>query len=199
MTETKAGTEPKIIPFQLRQGEEILYEGVPARDIFLVWFITKIIPFMGIASFYTFCFYLVSWFAVAAVNNGRYRAGFSLYVVDTVLFFMPIWVAVFYLYYLRLLPTLHYYITNYRCVYSGGFFVKRLRNIPLNKITDIEINQNIFDQAFGLYSLKIFTPAAGARTMPGFENAEIIFYGLRDAQEPLNIIQDKIRIHRAEQ
>ncbi len=75
--------------------------------------------------------------------------------------------------------------------------VKRLRNVPYHKITDVEINQNIAERILSIYSLKIFTPGTGSVGMPGFEKAEITFYGIKDAESPAQIIQETLKKYRA--
>jgi uncharacterized membrane protein YdbT with pleckstrin-like domain len=100
-------------------------------------------------------------------------------------------------YYAKLKGTFQYCITNQRCIFEGGIIIRRKRSVPYHKITDVEINQNIIERGLGISSLKVFTPGTGSAGMPGFEKAEIAFYGLKDAEMPANIIQNILKKYKA--
>ena len=82
-------------------------------------------------------------------------------------------------------------------IFDGGIFIKRTRNVHYHKITDVEVNQNILEQMVGLFSLKIFTPGTASMGTPGFDWAEITFLGLKDAETPAQIINNKLKEFKA--
>lgn len=181
---------------KLQEGEQILFEGKPEKRVFAVWFFTKVIPACVAASFVFGYAYFMLWIFTKAIYCGR-NVAFPVHIIRIAANLVPVWLAIFYLYYLKLRETFNYCITNQRCVFSGGIMVKRIKNVPFHKITDVEINQNIIEQLLGIYSLKIFTPGTGSVGKSGFEQAEIIFFGLKDAEAPANIVQGMLKKYRA--
>lgn len=174
----------------LQEGEEILFEGKPENKIFVMWFFSKIIPaiILWVAMFLGVFFYAIQ-------GRGQKQLFFELLKLSHT-FFMPSVICITSLYYRILKETFHYYVTNYRCIYKGGIIVRRKKDVPFHKITDIEINQNIFERIIGIYSLKIFTQGAGSGGLPGIKKAEITFFGLKDAERPRKIIQDILSKHK---
>lgn len=181
----------------LQEGEEILFEGRPEERIFKMWFFTKVIPTTALASFITFFALMFLWVFFVAIPSGEKNLPFPVYLLRIAFIFAPFWFIFFLFYYRALKNTFHYYITNLRCIFKGGIFVRRRRSVPYHKITDVEINQNIIEHYLCLYSLKIFTPGTGSVGATGFEKAEIVFYGLNDAEVPARIVQDILKKYKA--
>jgi len=182
---------------KLQEAENILFEGKPENKIFAMWFFTKVIPGCIIASFITFFASMFLWTFFVAMPAGKEDIPFPAHILKIVFTLAPVWFVILLFYYYKLKDTFQYCITNQRCVFSGGIMVKRSRNVPYHKITDVEINQNIIERILGIYSLKIFTPGTGSVGLPGFEKAEIIFYGLEDAENPAQIIQGILKKYKA--
>ncbi len=180
----------------LQEQEEILFEGRPEKRIFFMWIFTRVIPVCLVAAF------IILWATLflggiffCAIKQHK-EPPFHL-LPPLLILFLPIVFTLAIFYYKELKNTFRYYITSQRCVFKGGIFVRRLRSVPYHKITDVEINQNIIERILGLYSLKIFTPGTGSVGLPGFEKAEIVFYGLKDAEAPARIIQDILKKYKA--
>ncbi|MDD2688610.1 MAG: PH domain-containing protein [Candidatus Omnitrophica bacterium] len=180
---------------KLQEGEQILFEGRPEKKIFFMWIFTKVIPACVIVSFIILWATLFFGAMFAAATKCK-EPPFHL-LPPLFKFFIPLTFVAALFYYRALKETYHYYITNQRCVFEGGIIVRRLRSVPYHKITDVEINQNIIERFIGLYSLKIFTPGTGSVGVPGFEKAEIVFYGLKDAETAANIIQGILKQYKA--
>lgn len=181
----------------LQEGEELLFEGKPENKIFIMWIFTKVIPGCLFASFIIFYVLMFLWLFLVVAPSGRRNIPFPFHLFRTIATMAPGWFILLLIYYRNLKNTFRYYITNQRCIFDGGIVVRRLRNVPYHKITDVEQNQNIIERLLGLCSLKIFTPGTGSVGMPGFEKAEIVFYGLKDAETPANIIQGIIKKYKA--
>jgi len=181
---------------KLQEGEQILFAGKPEKRVMAVWFFTKVIPACVAASFVFGYLYLIFWIFSGAISCGK-RVSFPAHIIRLALYLVPVWLGIFYLYYLKLRETFDYYVTNQRCVFSGGIVVKRTRNVPFYKITDVEVNQNILEQLLQIYSLKIFTAGTGSVGRPGLEQAEVIFFGLKDADNPSGIIQSILKKYKA--
>lgn len=182
---------------KLQEGEQILFKGRPEKRIFMMWIFTKVIPHCIYVSFISFWLFTVLWIFFVVIPSGQKRIPFPVHLLYTIIFVAPIWSIIFLFYYKALKETFRYYITNQRCIFEGGIIVRRRRNVPYHKITDVEINQNIIERILGIYSLKVFTPGTGSVGMSGFEKAEIVFYGLNDAETPARIIQDILRKYKA--
>lgn len=182
---------------KLQEGEQILFEGKPEKNIFVMWIFTKIIPMCIAACFYTFFTFMFLFVFFVVAPSCKKNMPFPYHLWSIVLILAPVWFIFFLSYYRNLKKTFHYYVTDQRCVFEGGIIVRRIRSVPYHKITDVEINQNIIERSLGICSLKIFTPGTGSVGMPGFEKAEIIFYGLKDADTPSRIIQEIIKKYRA--
>lgn len=182
---------------KLQESEQILFEGKPAEEILIMWIFTKVIPyclFVGLISFYLL---MLGWLFFVVIPLRLKNPAFPIFIIQLAGLTVPLWAIFFVRYYKSLKETFHYYITGQRCIFEGGIIVRRVRSVPYHKITDVEINQNIIEQFLGIYSLKIFTPGTGSMGMPGFEKAEIIFYGLKDAEHPADIIQETLKKYKA--
>ncbi|MFH1621853.1 MAG: PH domain-containing protein [Candidatus Omnitrophota bacterium] len=181
---------------RLREGEQILFEARPEKKIFVMWILTKVIPTCIFASFFIIWVTLLFGGIFFCAIKGNKEPPFYL-LLPLFIFFLPLIFMLATFYYKELRKTYRYVVTNQRCIFEGGIVVRRLRNVPYHKITDVEINQNIIERVLGIFSLKIFTPGTGAVGMPGFEKAEIVFYGLKDAESPAGIIQDILKQYKA--
>ncbi len=177
----------------LAQGEVMLYEGRPEKNLLRMWLITKVLPIATLASLITEYAVFLCWIFVVLIPSGDKHAPFPVHLLRYLYLIVPSWFVGMFVYYARLKETFRYYITDQRCVYEGGIFVKRMRSVSFHKITDVEINQNIFERSVGLASVKVFTPGTGSVGMPGFEKAEVVFCGLKDPEKPAGILQDSIR------
>lgn len=182
---------------KLQEGEQILFEGRPEKKILAMWIFTKVMLMSILFSFITFYILMLLFVFFIAIPSGNKNVPFPHYLWKVALILAPVWFLLLLIYYKNLKKTFHYFITNQRCIFEGGIFVKRLRNVPYHKITDVEINQNIIERFIGLYSLKIFTPGTGSVGVPGFEKAEIVFCGLLDAQKPASIVQEMLKKYKA--
>jgi len=180
---------------KLQEGENILFEGKPEDRIFTMWIFTRVIPVCFVVAFIIVWATLFFGGMLSAIIGNK-QPPFHL-LPPLLIIGLPLAFIFATYYYKALKDTFHYYITNQRCVFEGGIFVKRSRNVPYHKITDVEVNQNIIEQFLGLYSLKVFTPGTGSVGVPGFEKAEIVFYGLKDAEGPAQIIQEMLKKYKA--
>ncbi|MDD5019609.1 MAG: PH domain-containing protein [Candidatus Omnitrophica bacterium] len=179
----------------LQQGEQILWEGKPEKKIYVMWLLTRVLFMSVLISGIIAYLAVVACVIYAAAHHMKAPA---FYPVPSILIFVvPVVLACALFYYRHLLETFHYTVTNQRCVFQGGIFVRRRRNVPFHKITDVEINQNIIEHMLGICSLKIFTPGTGSAGVPGFEKAEIVFCGLLDAEKPASVIQDTLKKFKA--
>ena len=72
-----------------------------------------------------------------------------------------------------------YYITDKRCVFEGGILRRISHSVTYDKITDVEVSQDIIERALGIATLKIQTAGLG-----GKDKSELEFVGLTDAESP---------------
>lgn len=182
---------------KLHEGEEILFEAGAENRIFSMWLLTKVIPYCVLASLITFLAFMLLWVFFIAIPSGSEDLPFPSGVLTSTFILLPFWFVDFFLYYRKLRRTFRYYVTTQRCLFEGGIMIRRIRSVPYHKITDIEINQNIIEHILNISSLKIFTPGTGSVGAPGFEKAEIVFYGLQDAVTPANIIYNIVKKYKA--
>ena len=181
---------------KLQEGEEILFKGTAEEKIFTMWIFTKVIPVCLIVAFIIFQLTLVFGGLFFCSVRGQKEPPFYL-LPPLFIFLIHLTFILAMAYYQRLKETYKYYVTNQRCIFEGGIVVRRLRNVPFYKITDVEINQNIIERMLGIFSLKIFTAGTASLGSPGFERAEIVFWGLKDAETPAGIIQGILRKYKA--
>lgn len=180
-----------IMAIKLQEGEQVLFESKPERTIVMLWVLKIMLPI----TFVILCFGLPMMFGIISEGHDLNCIFWTSVILTLVFYFMLFIIVPFY--YSSLRETFQYYITNQRCIFEGGIIVKRTRSVPFHKITDIEINQNIIERFFGLCSLKIFTPGTGSAGAVGFEQAEIKFSGLKEAETPANIIQGILKNYKA--
>ena len=181
--------------FMLQEGEQVLWEGRPEKRIYVMWLFTRVLVMSALTSGIIAYLAVVACVIYAAVH--RMKEPVFYLVGSTLIFVVPVVLACTLFYYRHLLETFHYTVTNQRCVFEGGIFVRRRRNVPFHKITDVEVNQNIIEHMLGILSLKVFTPGTGSVGVPGFEKAEIVFCGLLDADKPASIIQNTLKKFKA--
>ena len=176
---------------QLEGNEKILYEGKPKKSILVLWFFSKAILSTIIFVFISFWasgffggMYLTTTHPEIQDNSFLSFLGISvlIYIFVVTLFFVS---AIIYIFFL--VKTYHYYITNQRIVFEGGIIVRKKRNIPFHKITDITISQNIIERILKMSSLEIYS----ASTRP--RKAEISFAGLEDTEKPQQLIHSKLK------
>lgn len=182
---------------KFRDGENQLFETRPEKKIFNMWIITKVFPLSILTLVIINYVKLVLWVFFFALPSGRSNMSFPIHLFEDCLPLFLCCFVLYFVYYRNLMKTFVYYITNQRCVFSGGIFVRRIRSVPFHKITDVEINQNFIEAIFGIYSLKVFTPGTGSTGARGFEKAEIVFSGLQNAEAPADIIQDMLKKYKA--
>ena len=104
----------------------------------------------------------------------------------SVIFFVIITFVIVIMYHHYLRKTFVYYITNKRCVFQGGIIKKIRRSIPYNKITDIEISQNLAERLLGITRINIHTASMGTN------KSEISFFALKDAETPFTYINSNL-------
>lgn len=176
-----------------QEGERILHELRPERSILLVWFFSKCLPTAFTAAFLIFWFFgffgVVAGLATDQITVGMIAAAIAAPVA--------LILSLMYIFYLR--KTYLYYVTNMRCVFSGGILRRVERSVPYHKITDVEISATILDRLLGISSLRIFTPGStGIRAWPFWgESAEIEFVGLKDSQSPAATVNEILATFKA--
>jgi len=183
---------------KVQDGEEILHELVPEKNILWIWFFTKALA-VGVggagAGFGAF----VLGKASGIIINFEGESGFSFIggIVGAIIFGLGfLLLALVYCEFLR--RTYVYYITNHRCVFHGGIIRRVERSVPYHKVTDIEMSQNIIERILDISTLNIFTPGTSSRGHDSsFQKAEISFIGLKDNEIPADTINGILRKFRA--
>lgn len=181
---------------KLQHGEQILHELQPAPPIVFIWFFSKSIPAAFTAAFLLAFFIPVLGLILTSADGetGFFRRTglVGLVAVPAVLIASLIYVV-----YLR--KTYRYYITDRRCVLTGGILRRVERSVPFHKITDVEISATILDRLAKISTLKIFTPGStGMRSWPFWaEQAEIEFVGLRDSETPAATVNTILATYKA--
>ncbi len=160
-----------------------------------MWFFTKVI---GKTFLYSIAVgYLTMVSCVIYAGAKHMKQPVFVPILSVLIVVVPMAFVLTLIYYGYLRRTFRYVITDQRCIFTGGIFIRRQRSVPFHKITDVEINQNFFENWLGISSLKIFTPGTGSVGMPGFEKAEIVFVGLKDSEAPASIIQGMLKKFKA--
>jgi len=183
---------------KLQEEEDIIHELRPEPNILIIWFFTKCLSTALVGSFLIFwCFgFFGGMFSVVTKSKSLNPIAVGGVVA---LIMAPILLILSLIYCSYLRRTYAYYVTNQRCVFSGGILRKVVRSIPYHKITDVEMSQNIIERVLGISSLKIFTPGTGSMRVSPFagQRAEISFVGLSDNETPAITINETLRKFKA--
>lgn len=179
---------------KLQDGEEIIIEKYPERAILGIWFFTKCIVYVFIASFMTFwAFGFFGGMFVFVTNTKEFNpismGGTFTVIVIAILFPLS------FFYISALQKTFKYTITNRRCVFKGGIVRRIERSIPYHKITDVEKSENILERLLGISTVKVFTPGTASMNFGPFggQSSEITYEGVSDSDEISEIINDQVR------
>ena len=176
---------------ELEKNEKLLFEGKPKRAVLVVWFFTKVIFTTIICLFLVFWatgFFTGIYLTVThpLVDNSSIDTFFSVgrlgFVLVGVVYFICALIYIFYL-----VRTYHYYITNQRIIFEGGIIIRKKRNIPFHKITDLTVSQNILERMLNISSLDLYTASTRQK------RAEVSFVGLEDAELPQRLINKELK------
>lgn len=162
------------------ENEKILHDIKPEQKLIAIWFFTKCLTH-GLAT--AFIPMMVWWFYATFANLSKVII-FEEYsfFIKMGLLLLGIGISISYLYNRALINTISYYVTDRKCVWSGGILRKVEHSVSYHKITDIERSQNLIEQILKLSTASLFTPGtssmgaglgARAKTMP-----ELMFEGL---------------------
>ncbi len=180
---------------KVQDGEQIVHEFIPEKNILWIWFFTKALPVCLIGGGAGFGLVVVSGF----IFNFGGESDFSFIggIVGAIILGLGfLMLALIYCEFLR--RTYVYYITNYRCVFHGGILRRVERSVHYHKVTDVEMSQNIIERILGISTLNIFTPGTSSRgSNSSFQKAEISFVGLKDNESPADTINGILRKFRA--
>jgi len=145
------------------ENENIIHELRPHRNIIIYWSLRYLL-FVAI-------FFLV--FGLPFLNIMKIALSIFVMLIFLLIYFALILLAFF------LRKTYVYYITDKRCVFEGGILRRISHSVTYNKITDVEVSQNILERIMGIATLKIQTAGLG-----GKDKSELEFVGLTDAETP---------------
>ncbi len=159
----------------LEQGEKILYEESPGKGLIGYWFLSRVLGF-GLIVLLGF-----GWLPILLKTFGRELGGLTYIIIGFIVLLLLLFV-----YYILLVKTHKYYITNERVYAEAGLIYKRRRSIYFKKITDITVHQNMFEKMFGISNLGIQTASMSGRP-------EISFLGVVDAAVPEKLLRKKIK------
>ncbi len=180
---------------KVQDGEEILHELVPERNILWIWLFAKALPAGVAGAGAAFLFGALSgfWLAFDAEPDFSFIRG----IVGAIIVGLGlVMLVLIYCEFLR--RTYVYYITNQRCVFHGGIIRRVERSVHYHKVTDVEMSQHIIERILGISTLNIFTPGTSSRAGDSsFQKAEISFVGLKDNETPADSINGILRKFRA--
>ena len=180
---------------KVQEGEEILHELGPAKNILWIWLFSKALPIGLAGAGVGFGMLGISGiiFSFGGQSEFSFIGGIAAAVILGPGFLM---LAMIYCEFLR--RTYVYYITNQRCVFHGGIIRRVERSVYYHKVTDVERSQNIIERILDISTLNIFTPGTSSRADNSpFQKAEISFVGLKDNESPAESINGILRKFRA--
>ena len=180
---------------KVQDGEKILHELMPEKNILWIWLFAKALP-AGIAGAGT-AFFVGGVSGVWFAFGGEPVFSFIRGIVGAIVVGLGLFLLVLiYCDFLR--RTYVYSITNQRCVFHGGILKRVERSVYYHKVTDVERSQNIIERILGISTLNIFTPGTSSRVDNSpFPKAEISFVGLKDNESPAETINGILRKFRA--
>lgn len=163
----------------LQEGEKVSYKGSPNSKILVLWFLKSI--FLALI-----LMFFLSWVLAGLIFGFLFTGSVLVMMYAYVTSYIILLIIVF-LYHVALRRTYKYHITTERVIFEGGILLRRIKNVPYHKITDVSISQNIFERALGLSKVNIHTAGTG------MQKAEIQFVGLTDSEKPQSIIMKELR------
>ncbi len=90
-------------------------------------------------------------------------------------------------YWFLLLRTYDYEVNSENVIFRGGLIERTTKNVPYNKITNIELTQNLLERPLGLWKLHVQTASTGNL------KAEIVYVGLTDPEHFKELILKRIK------
>ena len=179
---------------RVQDGEEILHELKPEKNILWFWFFSKPLPagLIGGAMGFGLMGFLGIVFSISEDSDFSFTGGIIGAAVLGVTFLM---LALIYCVFLR--RSYVYYVTNQRCVFHGGIIRRVERSVHYHKVTDVEMSQNIIERILGISTLNIFTPGTSSTGNSSLQKAEISFVGLKDNESPADTINGILRTFHA--
>ena len=177
---------------KVQDGEQIVHEFKPEKNILWIWLFTKCLS-VGLAAGFAGVWVFGFWPMLGSDSDFAFSSAF----IGAAVVGLPcLGLALLYCRCLR--RTYVYYITNQRCVFHGGILRRVERSIPYHKVTDVEMSQNIIERILCISTLNIFTPGTSSRgSNSSFQKAEISFVGLKDNESPADTINGILRKFRA--
>ena len=172
-----------IMKVNLQDGERVLYKEYPQKAILVFWFFKALFYAAIISSFIA---RFVSIFSIM-ITRSSYTDD---YFLNFILFFIILLVVAF-AYQIALLRSYTFHITNERVILFGGILLRKIKNVPYHKITDVSITQNIIERMLGISTLNVHTAGTGA------QRPEIRFFGIRDPEKPQSIVVNELRAFKA--
>lgn len=159
--------------------EKILYQESPSQLILVIWFLLSMV------------YALIPTFLL----GGLTITFFPLITLQhTLTWFLTIFIislTIIFLYHIALRKTYKYYITDQKIAFEGGILVKKWKNVPYHKVTDVVISQNIIEKLLGIFKFNIHTPGTGLTT------PEISFVGICDPEKPKRIVLEILQKYKA--
>ncbi|MFL0797750.1 MAG: PH domain-containing protein [Cellvibrionaceae bacterium] len=181
--------------------ENILHKIKPDAKLIYIWFFTKCITH-GLATAFFPAFIWWGYATFSSLNKGI--------IIDEYGFFLTVGLFLFgagsalsYLYVRALINSITFYVTDRRCIWTGGILRKVEHSASYIKITDVERSQNIAEQILKLSTINLFTPGTssmgqglGAKMRP---IPELRFEGLLTSEEVAETINDGVRRYGSKQ
>lgn len=167
----------------LKHNEIIVREMHPDSSLLLLWIFTKC---LAVTFSIFWIFFMVTVFSTSMSGGAMSGTELLMKSVENLALFVIIAYGVVIMYHHYLRKTYVYYITNQRCVFQGGIIKKIRRSVSYDKITDVEISQNIVERLLGIARINIHTASMGNH------KSEISFVGLKDAEIPLTDINSNM-------
>ena len=170
---------------QLQNDEEILFELRPDSKILTIWAFTSSMGLVVVSMLFTlwaigfFVFFATFPDGLLDIEPSTIRLSFAIVVVVGIVVF-PF--SLVYNVFIR--KTYVYFITNQRCIFSGGILKRVELSVSYDRITSVEKTQTIFEKMMGIASIGILTSGTAS------DKPEIIFEGLRDLNTPLSTINE---------
>lgn len=173
---------------RLIESEKILHEMKPERRVVVLWLFKNSIFKLAMFGL----LFLPIWFSIGKFGGSR---AITHDAIQMAFFVLPLFIFSS-IYVFKLHATFEYFITDKRCVISGGILRKVERSVPYHKITDVEVSQHIVERILSISSLLIFTPGTASMSGSAFgsgQRAEITFEGLKNAEEPAATINKMLQ------
>jgi uncharacterized membrane protein YdbT with pleckstrin-like domain len=188
--------------FLLQEGEAIIQDIKPLKNLLYMWIVVGIIPMYFLAMFLgwfillPFAFFFALILVPLTALLGEAAGGLVSLILTIVGIVIAVLIPLVFtvvVSYLRFKKQ-HYWITNKRVMLKSGLIGYKINSVPLERISDVVVSRSFIEQIFGIASVHVQS-LAGQLT-PGQFGAELNIEAVQNPEELQKLIFELVKAKR---